>query len=93
MGDRVLTFRLHPSELEKWMHQNRAEYTGDAVEGCLLNSFVLTCKRGFAAVYEHYLTEWTSDYLVEFQAGDAKDVWKRWFEFVERSKEDGKESA
>ena len=44
MDDQVLTFRLRPSELGKWMHQNRAEYTGDSVEGCLLDSFVLTCK-------------------------------------------------
>lgn len=83
--DKVVTFRMKPSALEKWMHQNRVEHTGAFVEGCLLDSFVLSCKRGFAAVYAHVVNEWVSDYIVEFEAGEAKTVWKRWYEFQERS--------
>lgn len=84
LGKGITTFRIGSTELKRWMHQNRAEYTGDIIVGCLLDNFVLECKRGFAAVYEHYLNEWTSDYLIEFEAGDAETVWKRWDEFCAR---------
>ena len=88
MGDRpappgVTSFRISPENLGKWMHQNRAEYTGAFVEGCLLGNFELACKRGFAAVYEHYLNCWSSDYLIEFQPGAAQGVWKNWYKFEE----------
>lgn len=79
----VTSFRISPENLEKWMHQNRAEYTGAFVEGRLLDNFVLVCKRGFAAVYEHYLNCWSSDYLIEFQPGTAQGVWKNWYKFEE----------
>lgn len=75
----VTSFRISPENLDMWMHQNEAEYTGAFVEGSLLNNFVLACKRGFAAVYEHYLNCWSSDYLIEFQPGAAQDVWKNWY--------------
>lgn len=77
------SFRISPANLDMWMHQNEAEHTGAFVEGCLLDNFVLACKRGFAAVYEHYLNCWSSDYLIEFQPGAAKDVWDRWYKFEE----------
>lgn len=67
--------------MEKWMHQNGASYTGTMVEGCLLDNFVLVCRRGFAAVYEHYLNCWSSNYLVEFEPGAAQNVWERWYQF------------
>lgn len=67
--------------MEKWMHQNGASYTGTIVEGCLLDNFVLVCRRGFAAVYEHYLNCWSSNYLVEFEPGAAQNVWERWYQF------------
>lgn len=85
----ITTLRISPKELEKWMHQNRAEHTGSFVEGSLLDNFVLICKRGFAAVYEHYLNSWSSEYLVEFQAGAAQDVWRRWYQFEDAAKEAG----
>lgn len=64
-----MEFFIRPKDLEKWIYQNRAEYTGAFVEGCLLDNFVLACKRGFVAVYEHILNCWSSDYLIEFQPG------------------------
>ena len=79
----ITSFRLSSTELEKWMHQNKAEYTGDCVEGCLLDNFVLACKRGFAAVYEHTLNCWTSDYIVEFAPGAAPEVWENWYRLKE----------
>ena len=65
--------------------------------GTAVTSFSIACDRDFksqsgeketdfAAFYEHYLNEWTSDYLVEFESGTAQTVWKRWYEFEERSK-------
>lgn len=81
-------FHIGAADLEKWMHQNRAEYTGVFVEGCLLDNFVVATKRGFAAFYEHYLNEWSSDYIVEFQPGPAQTVWRRWYEFEERRERD-----
>ncbi len=76
------TFLIAPRDLPKWIRQNRAEYTGDFAEGCLLDNFVLSCRRGFAAVYEHYLNCWSSDYLIEFEPGPAPGVWHGWNEFT-----------
>ena len=43
----MMEFSISSKGLEKWMHQNRAEYTGAFVEGTLLDNFVIACKRGF----------------------------------------------
>lgn len=43
-----MEFFISPQGLKKWMHQNRADYTGAFVEGTLLDNFVIACKRGFA---------------------------------------------
>lgn len=53
-------------DLEQWLHQNNAEYTGDFFDGCLLDNFIVYCKNGVAALYEHYLNEWSSCYEVHF---------------------------
>lgn len=74
--------RIDPNQLEKWMHQNKAEYTGDYIEGCLLDNFVVATRRGYAAIYANPVTEWTSDYYIEFQPGAAPDVWRRWYDFA-----------
>ena len=74
-------FDIGPRYFEKWFHQNKAEYTGDFVEGSLLDNFVIETKRGFAAIYEKYVNEWTSCYHVVFQKGAAQDVFKQWYEF------------
>lgn len=78
----VTLFELSPGkEFDRWMAQNKAEYTGDYIEGVLLDSFVVATPRGYAAVYEHYLNSWTSDYYIEFQPGAAQDVFSAWYEF------------
>ena len=78
----VTCFRLEPGPaFHKWAHQNGAEYTGDYVEGCLLDSFVMSTRRGFAVFYENYVNEWTSDYYVEFQPGAAQNIFSNWYEF------------
>lgn len=80
----ITKFYLSANELEKWIHQNNAEYTGDFIEGCLLDNFVLVTKKGFAAIYEHYLTPWSSDYYIEYQKGAAQNVFKKWYDFEDR---------
>ena len=72
-------------QLEQWMKQNKAEYTGDYIEGCLLDNFVLCTDRGFAAVYENYLNANSSDYYIEFQPFPAQEVWKEWYKFEEQN--------
>ena len=68
--------------MNTWLHQNKAE-TADFREGCLLDNFIVWTKRGVAAIYEHCLNSWSSDYLVEFEPGDAPNVWERWEAFIE----------
>ena len=58
-----------------WMFKEFLDFCQD--------NLVLACKRGFAAVYEHYLNCWSSDYLIEFQPGAAQGVWKNWYKFEE----------
>ena len=82
----VTCFRLDPGQaLEKWIHQNGAEYAGDYVEGCLLDNFVMATRRGYAAFYEQYINEWTSDYYVEFQPGPAQAVFANWYAFERKA--------
>lgn len=76
------TYQIGSTELEAWMQENNAVYTGDYVEGCLLDSFVVATDTGYAALYENYLNEWSSDYLVEEEPGSAPDVWARWEAFA-----------
>ena len=79
------TFILQPRYLEMWLHQNEAQYTGDYIEGCLLDNFVVMTRRGFAAIYEKYVNANQSTYMVEFEKGAAQEVWCRWYDFEERA--------
>ena len=76
----------------RWMHQNKAQYTGAYVEGVLVDSFVVETKRGIAAIYEHALNEWTSNYYVEFtdykngfKNGEVDKIWSNWYAFEEKA--------
>ena len=51
----IKKFLLDPAALDKWMYQNKAIYTGDYIEGCLLDNFVVGTRRGYAAIYENYI--------------------------------------
>ena len=75
--------RCDPKFLETWLKQNEAECTGDFVEGVLLDSFMVWTKRGVAAVYEHFLNAWSSDYMIDFEPGDGKKVWENWYTFAD----------
>lgn len=79
-GKKITRFYMEPQQLGKWMYQNDAEYTGMFIEGCLLDNFVVMTRRGFAAVYEHYVNPNQSNYYIEFQPGAAQDVLRKWYE-------------
>lgn len=85
-------FYISQSNINMWLHQNEAE-TLEFREGCLADNFIVGTKRGYAAIYEHYLNAWSSDYLVEFEAGDAPNVWKRWDAFTAQYDEEYPETA
>lgn len=77
--------------LEKFIAQNDAVFTGDFVEGCLINNFVLACNRGYAFFYEHATTTWTSDYYVEFVPYNDREnvlkLWDKWHKFEKEMEE------
>ena len=67
--------------LEKWLHQNKAEFIGDFVEGVLLDNFVVATTRGIAAVYETYLNSNSSYYRIEFEPYPGQAVMRNWYKF------------
>lgn len=80
-------FYMDPDFLDMWMKQNDACIL-DAADGCLLDNMLVEVKRGYAAIYEHGLNEWSSNYYVEFQATKAaKEVFDNWFAFYDARRE------
>lgn len=76
-------------DLDKWLHQNKAEDSAlDFVVGCLLDNMIVQTKRGFAAIYEKYLNPNSSCYYIEFQPGDAPDVWEAWERFAKENRDE-----
>jgi len=77
--------------LNIWYTQNDGE-TVEAVEGCLLDNFVVACRRGWAFVYEHYLNPWASNYLVKFVPYKDEDgcraAWDEWEDFREEAEKE-----
>ena len=78
-----MTIFLLKGDINKWLHQNQAEYTGDFFEGCLLDNFIVSCKNGIAALYEHYSNCWSSCYEVHFGRTE-KEKRKIYDEFYRR---------
>lgn len=88
-GDVVTAFYLNPCKFDLWVKQNNASYTGNYFPGCLLDNFVMDCKRGYAFFYEHYVNSNASDYIVYFipyKAGEdhEKEYDLLWAEFIEK---------
>lgn len=87
--DGTTGFYMNPCDLDKYMHQNKAQYTEMFVEGCLQDNFVLECKRGYLFCYEHFLNSWFSDlecYFIPYKLAktnpDAYDnAFSAWYEF------------
>lgn len=82
---RIKTFLVGSTDIEKWMHQNKAVYTGSYYEGCLLDNFLVMTKRGTAAIYEHYLNSNSSCYRVEFSPGVNDEIISRFIENEENA--------
>ena len=78
-----MTIFLLKGDINKWLHQNQAEYTGDFFEGCLLDNFIVSCKNGIAALYEQYSNCWSSCYEVHFGRTE-KEKRKIYDEFYRR---------
>ena len=67
------------------MHQNAAEYTGAYFEGSLIDNFILTCKRGYCAVYEKFVNPNMSEHIYKFVPyTDKTNCDKLWAEFYDR---------
>jgi hypothetical protein len=86
----IKKFYLDPCQFEKWAHQNDVQYTGDFVEGVLLDSFTVFTKHGIAAIYEHVVNSNPSNYYVEFTRlykdsypGWTKPILRNWWKFAE----------
>ena len=93
----VTKFRIRPEEVGKWEHQNRAEYAGPFVEGVLLDSYVLACKRGWCFVYARSAAAgWSSWHEYKFAAYKddeaCKQLWDEWYE-LERWAEEYEKQA
>lgn len=76
---------------DKWCTQNRAIYTGDYVEGVLLDNFIMSTKRGYCAFYESYVNPNMSEYRIEFAPyKDLKavdELFSRFITFEEKMNE------
>ena len=60
-------FKMSPDNYEKWIYQNNADVS-DFVEGTLLDSVLVDCKRGRAALFETAVNCWTSTFTVYYAA-------------------------
>lgn len=94
---KIIEFYISADQVEKWMHQNKACYSGAFVDGVLLDNFGIDTEKGFAFFYEHAVNEWTSNYRVEYAISKEKNedgkykhceewktVWNNWYDFEER---------
>ena len=74
-------------DLDRWIKQNAGEYS-DYCEGCLLDNYVISCKRGTAFVYEKYLNSNSSGYIAFYISNKNaarypvlyNKLWSRWSE-------------
>lgn len=88
----ITTFTLSARNFDLWMHQNCGDYTGEFLEGTLLDNFVVVTKNGIEAFYERALNEWTSCYYVEFGrfgSGVSDRVLARWYDWYDSQDMDG----
>lgn len=77
----IKEYLLNPDALDMWLHQNGSNEIIDFREGCLLDSFIISTKRGTAAIYERYCTSWTSNYRIEWEKYPSDKVWENWEKF------------
>lgn len=68
---------LRSMSIDTWIKQNKGEII-DIIEGCLLDTYLIECKRGYAIAREHYLNNCSSTHKITWQAGSAPDIWEIW---------------
>lgn len=67
--------KLASDKLEMWLHQNHA-FIEECAEGCLLDNYLVTTKRGQAAIIETPVNCWTSCYTVYFSTdGETTELY------------------
>lgn len=82
----MTTFKIYGEvDLEKWMVQNDTEYTGDFIEGTLLDNFLIWTRRGMAIITECFENCWSSSYLVRWSK-DESLIYDLWDEVLESIK-------
>ena len=86
--ENMTVLKLRSLELDTWTRQNKGEYL-DCIEGCLTDSFLIACRRGYAVAAETYVNEWSSTHTIYFQPFPALDVLEMW----DRMTEDDAQSA
>lgn len=77
--DNLKTMTLTRSQLELIEDVTSAEYTGDFIDGVLLDNYMLSTAGGYIAVYEQYVNSNMSCYRIEY--GDDAAVMERWQRF------------
>lgn len=68
----MTVFKLNALQYEKWIHQNNASVE-DIVEGCLLDSVLVQCSGGVAAIFETYQNSNSSVFTVYFGRYGSED--------------------
>lgn len=58
--------------IDKLLYQNDGEII-DCIEGCLIDNYLISTKRGYIALIEAFVNSWTSDYTLYFST-DIEDV-------------------
>ena len=72
-------YEMGPTFFNKWIYQNGGKTDDiewiDSMEGCLLDNHFISCKNGLALIKEHYLTCWSSNYILYFaRFNDTKKI-------------------
>lgn len=83
----VRKFYLNPCCFGMWMHQNDADYL-DIIEGTLLDSCIVSTKRGYAFISEHFVNTNQSNYLVTFVDRHNSEAVDSLFELFYETKEE-----
>lgn len=77
IDESVIDCYMTLSQLEKWVNQNKGEYI-DCMEGSLIDSVVISCKRGIAWAMEEYLNSNSSIYHVYYSKESNDQLWDEW---------------
>lgn len=79
-GVRVYTYS---GRLNKFLHQNKADIV-DAIDGVLLDSYLLVTARGYMVLKEAYLNPNASNYTVYFST-DSRKIYDIWDELTDKN--------